>query len=230
MRRIPIIQACHRAIFALIVFVLIYSVVAYGTTQPWTQGPLIVAIICAAFFWAVRLVVAYEAQVVFSPLGAPVLLLGLYFIARYVLTKVECVGRPHMLLALGAILFFFIVLNDIRHRWQITSLLWIVTGLGVWQAGAGLWQVLSGGHWVMGLPQFALYRGSASGTYFRPADLAVFLQIALALAVANFILSRRVKAEKIGLAFASVAIGSSQLCNCRGHGRPLHRTGHLEPA
>lgn len=207
MQRIPIIQFCHRAIFALIVFVLIYSVIAYGTTQVWTQAPLVIAVIAAAIFWAVRLLVAYEAQVVFSPMGAPILISGIYLIIRYVLTRVEFFSRSNLLVALAAVLFFFIVLNDIRHRWQVTALVWIVTGLGGVLAVAGLWQVLSGGQWVLGQPQFALYRGHASGTFFRPADLAVFLQIALAVAAANFILSRRSKSEKIGLAFASLAIG-----------------------
>ena len=138
MQRIPIIQFCHRAIFALIVFVLIYSVVAYGTTQVWTQAPLVIAVIAAAIFWAVRLVVAYEAQVVFSPIGAPMLLAGIYFIIRYVLTRVEYFSRSNLLLALAAVLFFFIVLNDIRHRWQITALVWIVTGWGGVLAVAGL--------------------------------------------------------------------------------------------
>ena len=211
LRRIPIIQFCHRAIFALIVFVLIYSVVAYGTTQAWTQAPLLIAVICAAILWAVRLLVAHEAQVVFSPMGAPMLIAGIYFIIRYVLTKVEFVSRSNLLLVLAAVLFFFIVLNDIRHRWQITVLVWIMTGLGVLLAVVGLWQVLLGGQWVLGQPQFALYRGHASGTFFRPADLAVFLQIALAVAAANFILSRRSKPEKIGLAFASLAIGGGLL-------------------
>ena len=211
MRRIPIIQFCHRAIFALIVFVLIYSVVAYGTTQTWTQAPLVIAVIGAAIFWAIRLLVAYEAQVVFSPIGAPMLIGGIYFIIRYVLTKVEFVGRSNLLLTLAAVLFFFIVLNDIRHRWQITALVWIITGLGVLVAVVGLGQVLSGGQWVLGQPQFALYRGHASGTFFRPADSAVFLQLALVIAVANFILSRWSKSEKIGLAFASLAIGGGLL-------------------
>ena len=210
-RRIPIIQFCHRTIFALIVFVLIYSVVAYGTTQAWNQGPLVIAIMLAAVFWAVRLLVAYEAQVVFSPLGAPMILAGIYIIMRYVLSKVEFAGRSNMVLAVAAVLFFFIVLNDIRHRWQITTLVWVVTGLGALSAVLGFWQVLTGGQWVLGLPQFALYRGRASGTFFRPADLAVFLQIALAVAGANFILSRRTPAEKQGLAFASLAISGGLL-------------------
>ena len=211
LRRIPIIQFCHRAIFALIVFVLVYSVLAYGTTQAWNQGPLVVAVMFAAVFWAVRLLVAHEAQVVFSPLGAPLILAGVYFIARYVLAKVEFAGRSNMILAVAAVLFFFIVLNDIRHRWQITTLVWVVTGLGALLAVLGFWQVLTGGQWVLGVPQFALYRGRASGTFFRPADLAVFLQIALAVAGANFILSRRTSAEKKGLAFASLAIGGGLL-------------------
>ena len=206
LQRIPLVQFCHRAIFALIVFVLLYSVVAYGTAQRWVQGPLIAAIILAAIFWAVRLVVAHDAQVVFSPLGAPVILAGAYFLIRYALTRVESVARSPMLLAVAAVLFFFIVLNDIRHRWQITTLVWLVTGLGVLLAAAGLWQVFWSGWGRLGAWSWESVRGRARGTFSRPGDLAVFLQVAFAMAAANFALSRRARAEKVGLAVAGVLL------------------------
>ncbi|MCG3147004.1 MAG: hypothetical protein PCFJNLEI_00440 [Verrucomicrobiae bacterium] len=181
---------------------LVYSVLAYGATQPWSQGPLIIAVALAAVFWALRLAVFHEVQVVFSPLGAPLLMIGIYAIVRYVLAEVEPISRSNMLLALTAVLFFFIVLNDIRHRWQVTVIVWVLTGLGVVLTAYGLWQVLRGGQWVLGQPQFAAYRGQASGTFFRPADLAVFLHLTLAVAGANFLLSRRSHNAKTALAFA----------------------------
>jgi len=198
-------------IFALIVFVLGYSVVAYGTAQTWTQGPVILAVLLAVVFWAIRLAIVDDAEVVFSPLGLPLLVTGCYLIIRYALSEVEPVGRSSMLMPVTAGIFFFVVLNDIRHRWQITTIVWILTGLGAVLAVYGLFQAALGGQWVLGQPQFAQYWGRVSGTFFRPADLAVFLQIAFAIAAANFILSHRSKPQKLGFAFACLAIGGGLL-------------------
>ena len=198
-------------IFALIVFVLCYSVVAYGTAQNWTQGPIVIAVLLAMIFWAIRLVVVDDAEIVFSPIGLPLLVAGSYLVIRYALSDVESVGRASMLLPITAGIFFFVVLNDIRHRWQVTTVVWILTGLGVLLAVYGLFQAALGGQWVLGKPQFEQYRGRVSGTFFRPADLAVFMQIAFAIAAANFILSHRSKLEKLGFAFACLATGGGLL-------------------
>ncbi|MEI6083208.1 MAG: hypothetical protein WCS70_02785 [Verrucomicrobiota bacterium] len=209
--RSPVVRFCHRAIFALTLFILVYSVLAYGTAQMWSQGPIIIAVVLAAGFWALRIVVFHEVHTVFSPLGAPLIVAGIYAIVRYVLAEVEPISRSPMLLAVTAVLFFFIVLNDIRHRWQVTVIVWVITGLGVFLSFYGLWQVMRGGHWVLGRPQFEAYWGQASGSFFRPADLAAFLHIAFAVAGANFLLSRRSQIEKTGLACACFVMGGGLL-------------------
>ncbi|MEI8315484.1 MAG: tetratricopeptide repeat protein [Verrucomicrobiota bacterium] len=202
----PIVQFCHQAIFALIVFVLGYSVLAYGTSQEWTQGPIVIAVLLAAIFWVIRLALANDATIVFSPLGLPLLVAGSYLIMRYALADVESVGRSSLLMPITAGIFFFVVLNDIRHRWQITALVWIMTGLGALLAVYASFQAAQGGHWILAVPQFEQYWGRGSGTFFRPADLAVFLQIAFAIAAANCILSHRPNTQKLGFAIACIAI------------------------
>ncbi len=204
---VSIVQFCHRVIFALIVFVLCYSVVAYGTTQEWTQGPVIIAVLLAVFFWAIRLALVNGAEMVLSPLSLPMLFTGSYLIIRYALSDVEPVSRSSMLMPVTAVIFFFVVLNEIRHRWQVTTVVWLITGLGALLALYGLFQSTIGARWVLGKAQFAQYFGHASGTFFRPANLAMFLKIAFAIAAANFILSHRPKIEKIGFAFICLITG-----------------------
>jgi tetratricopeptide (TPR) repeat protein len=205
-KRSPMVRVCHRAIFALILFVIVYSVIFYGSGQAWTQGPIIAAIALAAVFWAVRIVVVKEVEVVFSPLGAPLIVLGIYTITRYALSEVEPVSRSSMLLTTTAVLFYFVVLNDIRHRWQVTVIVWTLTSLGLVLSVYALIQVLRGGEWVLGVPQHQEYWGSGSGTFFRPADLAVYLHMAFAVAAANFALSRRSDPQKLGFAVACIAM------------------------
>ncbi len=206
-KRSPMVRICHRVIFCLILFVLVYSVIFYGTAQPWTQGPLFAAVTLAAVLWAVRIVIMKEVEVVFSPLGAPLIVIGIYAITRYALAEVEPIGRSSMLLIITAILFYFVVLNDIRHRWQVTVIVWTLTILGCVLSLYALIQVMRGGQWVMGLPQYKQYCKYASGTFFRPADLAVFLHMTFAVSAANFALSRRSQSHKLAFAFACLAMG-----------------------
>src|SRR5205814_2234369 len=102
---------------------------------------------------------------------APLMVVSMYAVFRYALAEVEPVSRYSLVLTVTAVLFFFIVLNDIRHRWQVTVIVWTLTGLGVLLSVYSFWQVMRGGHWVLGIPQHEPYRGRASGTFFRPADL-----------------------------------------------------------
>jgi tetratricopeptide (TPR) repeat protein len=183
-------------------FVLMFAVAGFGGAKLTMQGPLIIAVALAALFWAVRICLVREVQMVFSALGAPLLIGGIFSIVAYTLADIEPVARPHMLLAIAAVIYFFIVLNDVRHRWQLTALVWTVVGLGVGQSLYAVWQVVGHSSAVWGVARPGIYDGQGSGTFQRPADLAVFLQIAFAMAAANFLFSRRSQTERTGLALA----------------------------
>jgi tetratricopeptide (TPR) repeat protein len=202
--RSPLVRLCHRVVFGLSLAILIFAVAGFGGSRPTMQGPLIIAVAVTALVWALRICVVREATVVFSVLGAPLMIGGILVIAAYTLAEVEPVARLPMLLALAAVLYFFLILNDVRHRWQITTLVWVIVGLGVWQSLYAMWQVLGQSNAIWGRPRAADYLGSGSGTFPRPADLAAFLQIAFAVSAANFLFSRRSEKQRIGLGLASL--------------------------
>src|SRR5439155_2040929 len=152
-----------------------------------------------------------ETDVVFSPIGAPALVLATYAVVCYTIAEVEPVSRPDMMLAISALLLFFLVLNTVRHRWQITVLVWTLTATGTALALYGLWQAVSGGRWVWWFPQYSEYLGRASGTFVRPADFAGYLHMTFGVAAANFLFSRRSLAQKVVLAFACLIMCGAML-------------------
>lgn len=92
----------------------------------WALGPILVAVWAATALWVVRIVTVRNVPVIFSALGAPMLLGAAYVIVRYGLADVE------------SVLVFFLVLNNVRHRWQITAMLWTWVGLGTLTALYGI--------------------------------------------------------------------------------------------
>jgi hypothetical protein len=189
--RSPVVRVCHRANLSLILLVLVAAPFV-SASRIWTQGLLFGAITVATAVWIVRVIIVREAQVVFSLLGAPVVTLAAYALVRYSLAEVEPVARPDMMLIVAGTIFFFLVLNDIRHRAQITLFVWTLTGLGVVLSLIAAWQLVRGQR--------------PSATFARPADLAAYLLIVFPLVAANFFFSRRSLAEKIGFAFAGLMI------------------------
>src|ERR1043166_795980 len=173
----PLVRFSSGATFVLILFVMVSAPLAFGAVRPWAQGPLMIAVALATMFWIARLVAERETDVIFSPIGGPALVLATYAIVRYTIAEVEPISRPDMMLAITTLLLFFVVLNTVRHRWQITVLVWTLTATGTALALYGLGQAVSGTRWVWWFPQYDTYVGRASGTFIRPADFAVYLHV-----------------------------------------------------
>src|SRR2546430_2722322 len=83
--------------------------------------------------------------------------LAAYGVIRYGLSEIEPIARGAMMQGLGAALFFFLVLNNVRHRWHVTVVAWALVGTGTLVAVCALWQVLLGGTWVWAFPQYDQY-------------------------------------------------------------------------
>ncbi len=204
-------RLCQHGIFLLVLFVLIFSPLAFGAVRPWAQGPILLAVGLATGLWIVRILAVHEIPAVFSPLGAPVLVLGTYVIVRYGLSEVEPVARQEALLGLGVVLFFFLVLNHVRHRWHITVLMWVWTALGAALALYGILQVVAGNQWSGVFFRYDQYIGRASGTFLQPSQFAGYLQLVFPLAVANFLFSRRSFRERMALFFACLVMSAAML-------------------
>lgn len=201
----------QNAIVCITLLILVCAALAFGAVRLWSLGPVLMAVGLACVLWVLRLLLVREVRVVFSLLGAPVLVFAAYGIVRYGLSDVEPAARQAMLLMLASALLFFLVLNNVRHRWHVSAVAWTVSATGTLLALYGLGQWIWGGRWVWWFPQYDAYIGRASGTFIRPHHFAAFLQMAFSIAAANFLFSRRSPAQKIALFFGCVVMGAGLL-------------------
>ncbi len=207
----PVARLCQILVFALIVVVMLWAPLAFGSVRMWALIPVVGLVWLATVLWVVRLIATGQSPVVFSALGAPVLLAATYAIIRYGLVEVEWVARRDFFVGLSATLLFFLVLNNVRHRWQLGMLLWLWVGLGTLIAVYGIAQVIGLSDSVWGVPQFPANLSRASGPFISPAQYAAYLQLAFPLTAASFLFSRRSLKHKIGLAFACLLMSAGLL-------------------
>jgi len=191
--------------------ILAFAPLAFGAVRPWALGPVYLAVEIAGLLWIVRILNAWEIPAVLSAMGSPVIALAAYGVIRYGLSPVEPVAGAPAMLWLAATLLFFLVLNNVRRRWHVTAVVWVLAGTGTVVALVALWQTLTGSSLVWAFPQYDQYLGSASGTFIRPSHAAAYLQMVFPIAAATFLFSRRAAEEKAVIGIASLLMGTALL-------------------
>jgi len=181
---------CQHAIAAIVLVILVVSPLALGSVPAWAEGAMQIAVALAGFLWLCRLILMRKAELVSSPMTIPVIVFTSYVVIRYSMAEVESVARHEMMLAITGGLLFFLVLNNVQRRSQLSGLVVVWVAIGAVLGAIGLWQWASNSGVWGGTEQHAVYVGRASGTFLRPADLAGFLVLVLPLAVAQFFFSR----------------------------------------
>src|SRR5208282_2077998 len=149
----PLGHVCQTSIVVLSLLVLVFAPLAFGAVRLWALGPVFMAIEVAAVLWIVRILNAREIPVVFSTVGPPVVALAAYGVIRYGLSEMEPMASAPMMQSLAAALLFFLVLNNVRHRWHVTLLVWVLVSTGTVIALGALWQVIAGSSSVWAFPQ-----------------------------------------------------------------------------
>ena len=181
--------------------ILIIAAWAGTATAPWIVGAIESAVAVAVMLWVARLLADRNARAVFPPLAGPLLLFALYLVVRSVLSDVEPVARQQALLVFAAILFFFLVINNVNHGAQATLLLWTAVALGTVVAGATCWRALA----VM--PAAPASEGDAGSWLDNAGQMTGYLQLVFSLAAAHVLFSRRSSVERIVLLLACLVIG-----------------------
>jgi len=207
----PLGRVCQTTVVVLSLLVLVFAPLAFGAVRLWALGPILIAIEVAGVLWIVRVLNAREIPVVFSTVGPPVIALAAYGVIRYGWSEIEPIASAAMMLWLAAALLFFLVLNNVRHRWHVTLVVWVLVGAGTMVALCGLWQGIAGSSSVWAFPQYDRYLGSASGTFIRPSHGAAYLELVFPIAAANFLFSRRRFEHKVAIAIACLLMGAALL-------------------
>jgi tetratricopeptide (TPR) repeat protein len=192
-----------RIIALIILAIATLAPLTQAAPHPWLPTLLTSAVVAATGLWIIYLLLGRETYVVFSAVGAPVLVLMTYGIVRYTTSEIEAVARPQMIEITAAGLLFLLVFNFLQQRWQLVALVWILAASGVVLTGWGFWQVLS-------QPRAALFapatnpQGLARALFREPSEFAVYLHLAFSMAGAYTLFSRRSGNEKILFALSAV--------------------------
>jgi hypothetical protein len=214
----PVGHVCQTAVVALCALILVFAPLAFGAVRFWALGPILIVIELAGVLWIVRILSTQEMPVVFSALGPAIIALVAYVVIRYGLSEIEPIACGAMMQALGSGLLFFVILNNLRHRWHVTVFVWALVGTGTLVAVYALWQVLQGGTWVWAFPQYDQYLGNASGTFMSPYHCAAYLQMVFPIAAANFLFSRRSFEQKVVMVIACLLIVAALLLTAAPNG------------
>jgi hypothetical protein len=214
----PVGHVCQTAVVTLCGLILLFAPLAFGAVRFWALGPILIVIGLSGVLWIVRILSTREIPVVFSALGPPVIALAAYGVIRYGLSEIEPIACGAMMEAVGAALLFFLILNNLRHRWHVTVFAWALVGTGMLVAGYALWQVLLGGTWVWAFPQYDQYLGTASGTFVSPYHCAAYLEMVFPIAAANFLFSRRSLEQKVVMGIACLLIVAALLLTAAPNG------------
>jgi len=214
----PVGHVCQTAVVALCALILVFAPLTFGAVRLWALGPILIVIGLAGVLWIVRILSTQEMPVVFSTLGPPIIALAAYVVIRYGLSEIEPIARGAMMQALGAALLFFLILNNLRHRWHVTLFVWALVGTGTLVAVYALWQVVLGGTWAWAFPQYDQYLGSASGTFMSPYHCAAYLQMVFPITAANFLFSRRSFEQKVVMVIACLLMVAALLLTAAPNG------------
>ena len=179
------------AMIVLMALVLCTAVLALGAVTPELALPSFALIGLMGVLWALRLPFASEAHWKRSSLHWPIAAFLVYALVRYFFSPLEYDARVELFQVAACVLVYFIAANQFYHRFDRVTLIWVLTGLAVFEASYGLWQFASGSDAVFGWVRPEGYRGRASGTYICPNHLAGFLEITLAMLLARVVIVRR---------------------------------------
>jgi O-antigen ligase len=181
---------CKRAILFLILGMLVFAPLPFGSVDP---VPLLVLQglgLCAFLFWAARLWLREQSRLLWPPVAWAVLAFLIYAVGRYFTADIEYVARQEVLQVLLFAGVFFTVLNNLRGQEETEAVSFTLIVLATCISGYAIVQSVTHSDRVWNV--HTLNNTRASGTYISPNHFAGFLELLLPLALA-FLLVGRVK-------------------------------------
>ncbi len=200
---------CEKGILAVVVAILVYSPLAFGTV-PQTGFDYFVIVewltVAALVIWLVRFCINPKHRLLWPPVCWAVLAFIAYAIARYLTANVEFLARQEMIKVLVYGVLFFTIVNNL-HRQETTQIVGLVLiFLAMTLSLLAVYQFLTGYDYVWNLYKPEGYRKRGSGTFMCPNNLAGYLEMVLPLALAFTITGRFEHVMKILLGYAALAI------------------------
>ena len=197
---------CARSILVIVLFILAWSVLAYGGMDPFAFLVIQGATILALGFWVVRLWVQRPFRLLWTPMCWAVAAFLLYALVRCQLVTVEYAGRQELIRVVIYAVLFLLVLNNLNRKNSANFASFTLIGIGFVAAMLALFQFATHYPMIWGFKRLSEYMGRGSGPFVNPDHLAGFLGMIIPLALAYTIMSRASATVKVLLAYSAVTM------------------------
>jgi len=177
---------CDRAIELLLIGLLVFTPLAFGTVQVWSISVMHLATIIMLALWFLKMNAQGRFRLVRTPLDLPILAFGVAA-AVSTATSVYFYGsKVELFKILNYILLYYIVVNNIKDLRRIKRVIIILIVIGSGLAVYGLYNYLSGIERIYSLEKKA-YLGNLTATYVNSNSICAYLELTIPLAIGLFL-------------------------------------------
>lgn len=192
---------CEKAIFGLVLAVLVAGPLMVGGSRAWGFLPLQALTIAVAAVWALRLWISPQPKLLWPPVCWAVAAFVVYAVVRYCQADIEWVARKELLRVLVYAFLFFAILNNL-HRQDYTHIIALtLVFLGMAISVYAIFQWVTKSHRIWGV-SYADYPGRAGGTFIYPNHFAGFLEMIIPLGLCMVLMGRISHIAKILAGYA----------------------------
>jgi O-antigen ligase len=195
---------CEKAILALVLGILVFGPLAFGTVETWSFLIVESATGLVLLLWAARLWLAQRLQFLWPPICWAVLAFAAYAVGRYLTADIEYVARQELLRVLTYAVLFLAIINNLHRKEPVQIISFTLVFLAMAISFYALYQFIANSQRVWHVLNGYAHRGS--GTYINPNHLAGFLEMILPVGVAYALAGRVKPVTRILLGYASLAI------------------------
>ena len=197
---------CQRAIFATILFILVWAPLGLGSTGSVAFLVIQAATAIALALWAVRWWVQRPFRLCWSPVCWAVLAFLLYALPRCQMVYLQYVGRQQLVRVVVYVALFFLVLHNLNRKESAAIVAMTLIAVGFVLAFVGMTQFVKHYPTLLGVMRPAQYLARASGTFVNPNNFAAYLEMIVPIALAYVMMGRLSPTLKVLIAYCALAM------------------------
>ncbi len=177
---------CTAAIEFLLIGLLVFSPLAFGTVQVWSISIMHLATIIMLALWFLKMNAQSRFRLVRTPLDLPILAFGAIAVVSTVTSVYFNESKTELFKILNYILLYYIVVNNIKDFKRIKRVITILVVIGCALAVYGLYNYLNGIEMIYGIEKKA-YVGNLTATYVNSNSMSAYLALTIPLAIGLFL-------------------------------------------
>ncbi len=190
MDRSVVANRCQWGILGLVLGVLVFAPLAFGSVEPWAQIVVQWMVTVALALWGVKLVAEGRPKLLVPPAVWAALVFMAYAVFRYSTADVEYVARQEVMRIGVCLAAFLLVVMNLHGQKAVRLIVFTLIAMATFESVYGIYQLAAKSSSVFGVLRPEAYDGRGSGSYINPNHMAGFVELVLPLALAIALMSR----------------------------------------